>query len=256
MSLKTIIADDEVLARQTLRQLLADESEISIAGESATVQETIDLVQFAKPDLLFLDIQMPGIDGFDMLSALAAATDAANMPGIILTAAFDRYTVRAFEIDAVDYLLKPYARQRLKEAVQRAFARRAAREDGAAASGMANGGSYTNRIVFRSKGRILFLPVKDIRWVSAEENYVRVFTGRERHLLRETMAHLEARLDPALFIRVHRSTIVNLQYVKEIRTNAPKGDPFVLLRDGQRLPLSRRYGSRIAQVIEREGKSG
>lgn len=252
MSIKAIIADDEVLARQKLRQLLADESEIRIVGEGATALETIDLVQFAKPDLLFLDIQMPGMDAFDILSALAAVTNAADMPSIIFTTAFDQYAVRAFEIDAVDYLLKPYTRHRLKEAVQRALAQRAApRENGAATSGTANGGSYTSRIVFKSKGRILFLPVKDIRWVSAEENYVKICTERESHLLRETMAHLEARLDPASFIRVHRSTIVNLQYVKEIRTDAQGGEPFVLLRDGQRLPLSRGYRSRIAQLVER-----
>jgi two-component system, LytTR family, response regulator len=151
MSLKTIIADDEVPARQKLRQLTADESEISIVGEGAS---------------------------------------------------------------------------------------------------MANGGSYNHRIISKSQGRILFLPVRDIRWLSAEENYVRICMEQEEHLLRETMAHLEAQLDPALFIRIHRSTIVNLQYVKEIRTNAGS-EPFVLLRDGRRLPLSRRYGSRIAQLIGR-----
>ena len=120
MSLTTIISDDEVLARQKLRQLLADESDISIVGEGATALETIDLVQFTNPDLLFLDIQMPGMDAFDILSALAASTEAAKMPRIIFTTAFDQYAVRAFEINAVDYLLKPYTRQRLKEAVQRA----------------------------------------------------------------------------------------------------------------------------------------
>lgn len=251
MSLKTIIADDEVLARQKLRQLLADESDINIVGEGATALETIDLVQFTNPDLLFLDIQMPGMDAFDILAALAAGTDAAHMPLIIFTTAFDQYAVRAFEINAVDYLLKPYTRQRLKEAVQRARLDIAApHENGVTAStGNPNGSSYTTRIVFKSKGRILFLPVTDIRWVGAEENYVRICTERESHLLRETMAHLEGRLDPASFIRVHRSTIVNLQYVKEIRTDTQEGDPFVLMKDGQRLPLSRGYRARIAQLV-------
>lgn len=250
MSLKTIIADDEVLARQKLRQLLADENDISIVGEGATALETIDLVQFANPDLLFLDIQMPGMDAFDILSALAASTDAAHMPLVIFTTAFDQYAVRAFEINAVDYLLKPYTRQRLKEAVQRARMHIVApHENGASTSTTSTGAPYTTRIVFKSKGRILFLPVTDIRWVGAEENYVRICTERESHLLRETMAHLEGRLDPASFIRVHRSTIVNLQYVKEIRTDTQEGEPFVLMRDGQRLPLSRGYRARISQLV-------
>lgn len=251
MSLKTIIADDEVLARQKLRLLLSEETEISIVGEGATALETIDLVKFAKPDLLFLDVQMPGMDAFDILSALAAVTNSTDMPSIIFTTAFDQYAVRAFEIDAVDYLLKPYTRQRFKEAVQRALARKAAARENGSATSAANSGSYTNRIVFKSKGRILFLPVKDIRWISAEENYVRICTEQEKHLLRETMGHLETRLDPASFIRVHRSTIVNLQYVKEIRTEAQGGEPFVLLRDGQKLPLSRGYRSRITQLLKR-----
>ena len=250
MSLTTIISDDEVLARQKLRQLLADESDISIVGEGATALETIDLVQFTNPDLLFLDIQMPGMDAFDILSALAASTEAAKMPRIIFTTAFDQYAVRAFEINAVDYLLKPYTRQRLKEAVQRARTQIASpHENGAPVAASSNGTAYTTRIVFKSKGRILFLPVTDIRWVAAEENYVRICTERESHLLRETMAHLEGRLDPVSFIRVHRSTIVNLQYVKEIRTDTQEGEPFVLMRDGQRLPLSRGYRSRITQLV-------
>lgn len=249
MSIKTIIADDEVLARQKLRQLLADEGDIAIVGEGATALETIDLVQFTHPDLLFLDIQMPGMDAFDILSTLAGQ-DGADLPRIVFTTAFNEYAVRAFEINAVDYLLKPYTRQRLKEAVQRARAQIATpQENGVSASGARKGPPYTTRIVFKSKGRILFLPVTDIRWVMAEENYMRIRTERESHLLRETMAHLEARLDPASFIRIHRSTIVNLQYVKEIRTDTPGGEPFVLMCDGQRLPLSRGYRSRIAQLV-------
>jgi two-component system, LytTR family, response regulator len=252
MVLKTIIADDEVLARQKLRHLLADESDIEIVGEGATALESIDLVQFTHPDLVFLDIQMPGMDAFDILSELSNVTESARMPRVIFTTAFDQYAVRAFEINAVDYLLKPFTRERLKEAVQRARTQIASsHENGVAASRAADSSHYTARIVFKSKGRILFLPVTDIRWVAAEENYVRICTDRESHLLRETMAHLEARLDPASFIRVHRSTIVNLQYVKEIRTDTQEGEPSVLMRDGQKLPLSRGYRSRIAQLMAR-----
>lgn len=252
MPLKTIIADDEVLARQKLRQLLSDEDDIDIVGEGATALEIIDLVQFTAPDLLFLDIQLPGMDAFEILSALSTVVGVDHLPGIIFTTAFDQYAVRAFEIDAVDYLLKPFTRERLKEAVQRARMQLSApRENGHRATQSPEATRYTARIVFKSKGRILFLPVTDIRWVAAEENYIRICTERESHLLRETMSHIESRLDPASFIRVHRSTIVNIQHVKEIRTDTQQGEPFVLMREGQKLPLSRGYRSRIAQLMAR-----
>jgi two-component system, LytTR family, response regulator len=252
MALRTIIADDEVLARQKLRQLLADETDIEIVGEGATAFEIIDLVQFANPDLLFLDIQLPGMDAFDIISALSGRVESSHLPSIIFTTAFDQYAVRAFEINAVDYLLKPFTRERLKEAVQRVRVEMSASHDNGNGASQTNGANrYTARIVFKSKGRILFLPVTDIRWVTAEENYIRICTERESHLLRETMAHFEGRLDPASFIRVHRSTIVNLQYVKEIRTDTQEGEAFVLMRDGQKLPLSRGYRSRIAQLMAR-----
>jgi two-component system, LytTR family, response regulator len=252
MGLKTIIADDEVLARQKLRQLLADESDIEIVGEGATAFEIIDLVQFTNPDLVFLDIQLPGMDAFDILSALSSRAEPVQMPSIVFTTAFDQYAVRAFEINAADYLLKPFTRERLKEAVQRVRAQmNGSHENGAVSSRATDNSRYAARIVFKSKGRILFLPVTDIRWVAAEENYIRIRTERESHLLRETMAHFESRLDPASFIRVHRSTIVNLQYVKEIRTDTQEGEAFVLMCDGQKLPLSRGYRSRIAQLMAR-----
>ncbi len=251
MPLKTIIADDEVLARQKLRQLLAEESDIEIVGEGATALEIIDLVQFTSPDLLFLDIQMPGMDAFEILSTLSKDAGS-ELPVIIFTTAFDQYAVRAFEIDAVDYLLKPFTRERLKEAVQRARTQLARPgENGSATSRTSENSRYTARIVFKSKGRILFLPVTDIRWVAAEENYIRICTERESHLLRETMSHIEGRLDPTAFIRVHRSTIVNIQHVKEIRTDTQQGEPFVLMREGQKLPLSRGYRARIAQLMAR-----
>jgi two-component system LytT family response regulator len=251
MAVRTIIADDEVLARQKLRQLLADEEDIEILGEGATAFETIDVVRLTNPDLLFLDIQMPGMDGFDIISALSS-DEAAHPPCIIFTTAYDQYALRAFEINAIDYLLKPFTRERLKQAVERV------RNHIAAFHGVPESAKrasetepYTTRVVFKSKGRILFLPVTDIRWIGAEENYVRICTDRESHLLRETMAHFETRLNPDFFIRVHRSAIVNLQYVKEIRTDTPEGESFVLMHDGQKLPVSRGYRARIAQLLDR-----
>lgn len=249
MKIKTIIADDEVLARQKLRQLLQGDSNIEIVGEGANALETIDLVQFTDPDLLLLDIQMPDMDGFDIVSALVAKGHT-HLPKIIFTTAYDKYAIRAFEINAIDYLLKPFTRERLKQAFQRAHDQLSvAQENGAGKKPYTEGNSYASRLVFKSKGRILFLPMTDIRWIGAEENYVRICADRENHLLRETMAHFETRLDPNCFIRVHRSAIVNLQHVKEIRTDSQEGESFVLMLDGQKVPMSRGYRTRISQLL-------
>jgi two-component system LytT family response regulator len=246
MTIQAIIADDEVLARQKLRHLLEDESDVEIVGEGATAQETIELAHLTEPDLILLDIQMPGMDGFDVVSALCTGKYG-SCPRIIFTTAFDQYALRAFEINAIDYLLKPFTRERLQHAMQR-VREQMAHNDGARNSKRSDE-PYTTRIVFKSRGRILFLPITDIRWIGAEENYVRICTERENHLLRETMANFESRLDPKSFIRVHRSAIVNLQYVKEIRTDSLEGESFVLMQDGQKVPVSRGYKARITGLL-------
>jgi two-component system, LytTR family, response regulator len=245
----TVLADDEVLARQKLRQLLRDEPEIDIVGEGMTAAETIDLVRATKPQLLFLDIQMPGMDGFDIASQLCA-NKGDPAPHIIFTTAHDQYALRAFEIHAVDYLLKPFTRERLSSAVDRARKEISRGDQQPATNGGAarNGGRYTTRIVFKSRGRIVFLPVSDIRWISAEENYVRICTQTETHLLRETMSRLEEKLDPEMFLRVHRSSIVNLQHVKEVRTETD-GEYAVVLVNGEKLTMSRGYRSRINEWL-------
>ncbi len=251
ITIKAIIADDEELARRKLRQLLEDETGIQILGESATGPETVDLAQTAKPDLVFLDIQMPGMDGFEIVSNLALG-DVTPPPRIIFTTAYDQYALRAFEIDAIDYLLKPFTRARLGQAIQRAKEQIYASNELAEKSTQSTAEkSHLTRLVFKSKGRILFLPITDIRWIGAEENYVRICTEGESHLLRETMARFESRLDPDSFIRVHRSAIVNLQYVREIRRDSHDGESFVLMQDGQKIPLSRGYRTRIAQLLAR-----
>lgn len=248
MKIKTVIADDEVLARQKLRQLLQDEANVEIVGEGANALETIDLVQFTSPDLLLLDVQMPDMDGFDIVSALTANRQI-RLPKIVFTTAHDKYAIRAFEINAIDYLLKPFTRGRLKQAFERAEQQLSSPNENGGGKKHDGDGSYATRLVFKSKGRILFLPISDIRWIGAEENYVRICADRENHLLRETMAHFETRLDPNCFIRVHRSAIVNLQHVKEIRTDSQEGESFVLMQDGQKVPMSRGYRARISQLL-------
>jgi two-component system LytT family response regulator len=176
------------------------------------------------------------------------------MPHIIFTTAYDHYALRAFDLRAVDYLLKPFTPERLHSAVQRALDRVTTNEKSTRLHPPRTNGreTYTARIVFKSRGRILFLPVTDIRWIGAEENYVRICTRTENHLLRQTMADLEEKLDPAMFARVHRSAIVNLHYVKEVRTES-RGDFAVLLVNGQRVPMSRSYHARILQSFQTAG---
>ena len=245
--IQAVLADDEVLARQKLRQLLRDERDIEIVGECASANETVELVRATKPALLFLDIRMPGMDGFDVIGALESEN--VPVPAIIFTTAYDQYALRAFEIHAVDYLLKPFTAERLHSAIQRVREHSVAGDGSVHANGHAvNGSGHTTRIVFKSRGRILFLPVSEIRWIGAEENYVRLCTERETHLLRETMTHLEDRLDPHTFLRVHRSFIVNLQYVKEVRTEHD-GESAVIMLDGHRIAMSRSYKSRILESL-------
>jgi two-component system LytT family response regulator len=241
----TVLADDELLARQKLRQLLRSEPEIKIVGEGATAAQTIELVRATKPQLLFLDIQMPGMDGFDVASELRVS-EVSPMPHIIFTTAHDQYALRAFEIQAMDYLLKPFTQERLSHAVERARKEilHVVQHPGGGVVASRNGSRYTSRIVFKSRGRIIFLPVSDIRWISAEENYVRISTQHETHLLRETMAHLEEKLDPEMFLRVHRCSIVNLEHVKEVRTEHD-GEYAVVLVGGEKLTMSRGYRSRL-----------
>lgn len=250
MILQTVLADDELLARQKLRQMLGGIPGVDVIGEGGSAAEVLDVVRETAPQLLFLDICMPGMDGFALIDQLNGLPDV-TPPRVIFTTAYDTYALRAFDMNAVDYLLKPFTADRLRTAVDRA------REEilgGAKTAGPReatnhNGSRYTNRIVFKSRGRILFLPVSDIRWIGAEENYVRICTKTETHLLRQTMTDLEDKLDPEMFARVHRSAIVNLQYVKEVRTESRR-DFSVLLINGQRIPMSRSYHARILQTFK------
>jgi two-component system LytT family response regulator len=247
--IRTALADDEVLARQKLRHLLREVEDIDIVGECATAAEAIQLVNLAKPELLFLDIRMPDMDGFDVVHALSSGAGG-KLPHVVFITAYDKYAVRAFEIHAIDYLLKPFTCERLMSAVQRVRDQLAStRADAVDLNAAHSATPYTTRMVFKSRGRILFLPVEDIRWVEAEENYVRVCTGGESHLLRETIGHMETRLDPQSFLRVHRSFIVNLRYVKEVKSE-PDGDATVVMTTGEKIAMSRSYRSKIQKLIK------
>jgi two-component system, LytTR family, response regulator len=247
--IRTILADDEVLARQKLRQLLKEIVDIEIVGECATAAETLELVRLTSPELLFLDIKMSDMNGFDVLEALSSDRERI-LPNVIFVTANDRFAVRAFEIHAIDYLLKPFTPERLQSAVQRVRERMSTSDQAQNdASKKAEQERYTTRMVFKSRGRILFLSVDDIRWIEAQENYVRICTGKDSHLLRETIGNLESRLDPNSFLRVHRSAIVNLHHVKEVKNEAD-GDATVVLKSGEQVPMSRSYRSKIQKLLK------
>ncbi len=251
MKIRTLIVDDETLARRRIRRLLAAENDVEVVGECGDARQAVDFIQQRTPDLVFLDVQMPGLDGFGLLDSLPAK----NVPAVIFVTAFDQYALRAFEVRALDYLLKPFDSSRFRQAVDRARAQ--IRQTGGAALDsrlnhlIANLGvrpKPSERVVIKSAGRIMFLRTDEIDWLEAADNYVRVHAGAESHLLRETLGSLEARLDPAKFMRIHRSTMVNIDRIKELQPWF-HGDYIVILHDGSRLSLSRTYRDRVINLV-------
>jgi len=251
MVIQALIADDEALARRKLRDILAHDPEIEIVGEAASGPETVHLVREKSPQVLFLDVSMPGQNGFDVLSELSAAEGAAPAPRVVITTAHDQYALRAFDAHAVDYVLKPYTPERLRVALERARKEIvfSARHSPAALPPPAGPAPYMSRLLIRSRGRILFVWVSEVFWIGAEENYVRVSTGRESYLLRETISSLEKKLDPELFLRIHRSFIVNLRFVKEVRARS-RGESVMILANGQKIAMSRGYYSRLRASLQ------
>jgi two-component system LytT family response regulator len=218
-ALRVLIVDDERLARDKLRAYLAGEPDVEIAGEAAGGDEAIAQIRALRPDVLFLDVQMPGPSGFEVLAAVSAQPMA-----VVFVTAHDGYAVRAFEVEARDYLLKPFDRARFRRALARA--RASVRP--------------LSRLLVREGDRIRFLPVDDIDWLEAADNYVTVHAGAAEHLLRDTLSGLEARLDAARFVRVHRRAVVNVAAVRAVRAQ-PHGDHLVELRGGASLPVGRSY---------------
>lgn len=256
--LRVLIVDDEPLARRTLRKLVAQDPELAVAGECKSGREAVAQLRAAPPDLLLLDVQMPGMDGFEVLRQAGVAP-----PVTIFVTAFDRHAVQAFEAQALDYVLKPFHDERLRRALGRAKAQvRQGRAQGlaqqlaallgtgaAAAAAALPGPRYLERVALREGGRVQLLGTDEIDWIAADDYYAEVHAGGQAHLLREPLRDLEGRLDPARFFRVHRSAIVNLSRIKEIRSSS-QGDHTVLLHDGTELRLSRH---RRGALFERLG---
>ncbi len=226
-----MIVEDEPLARRRLQRLLRDRDDIEVVGAAADGDEALAMIASLAPDLLFLDIQMPGMGGFDVLAELGGQ----GCPFVIFTTAFDRYALRAFEVHALDYLLKPFDGTRLAAALDRALP---------LIRPFTGGSEWTQRFAVRSAGRILFLRAEDIDWIGAAGNYVYLHAGGASHLIRATLKTIERRLDPERFVRIHRSTIVNIGSVREL-VPAAHGDCELLLRDGSRIAGSRTFSERL-----------
>jgi two-component system, LytTR family, response regulator len=252
MAVRTVIVDDEELGRRRLSALLKSEADIEIVAECGDAASAYDAIAREKPDLLLLDIQMPGQDGFTVIEAL----EEEQRPAVVFVTAYDQYALRAFEAQALDYLLKPFNRARFQKVMQRVRLQIARKQRDEVDERLASlikqvrgPGKYLGRIVIRSSGRVLFLHVDDVDWFEACANYVQLHVGKECHLLRGTMNALEKQLDPDKFVRIHRSTIVRIDRIKELLSSFD-GDYVVILRDGTRLSLSRGYRHRFDQAVE------
>jgi two-component system LytT family response regulator len=249
VSIRALIVDDEPLGRQRIRSLLKDESDLEIVGECGDGREALAAIRDHQPDLVFLDVQMPGLDGFGVLEAVGPK----YMPAVIFVTAHDSHALRAFEVHAVDYLLKPFDRRRLQQALQRARQQIDQREQtvgqySALLEDVQSHRRFLDRLVIKSAGRVFFLKTGEIDWIEAAGNYLRLHVGGEVHLLRETMSNLESRLNSGKFLRIHRSTMVNLERIKELSPMF-HGDYRVLLHDGTELTLSRSYRPKLQELL-------
>jgi two-component system LytT family response regulator len=245
-----LLVDDEPLARKRMRSLLRDYDDFTVAAEAGEGEEALRAIGEMRPDVVFLDVQMPEVDGFDVVRRL----DPENRPLIVFVTAFEQYALEAFRASAVQYLLKPVDREALKSAVERV--RRLA-ENGARDVNMSElftqlqkPRGFLQRIAVKARGRTLLFRADQVDWFESAGNYVRLHIGREGYLLRETMSALEEKLDPQQFVRIHRTAIVNLERVRELQPSS-HGEYTVVLSDATRLTLSRVYRDRIEPLLGR-----
>jgi len=264
MRMRVLIADDEPLARESLRALLSREEEARVVGECAAGDEVVEEIRRTTPDLVFLDVDMPELDGFQVVQEIGPE----RMPHVIFVTAHGEHALRAFDLRALDYLVKPFGLERFRQAFARARSliagpapdeerdaevrsllerlRREQRQIERLLAGTEE--RFLERLMVKVGGKVLFLRAEEIDWIEAEGNYARLHVGKQAYLVRETMSALEGRLDPRRFLRVHRSTIVNLDQVRELRPWFA-GDYLVILRDGTELRLSRGYRARIEEKL-------
>lgn len=250
---RVAIVDDEEAPRRGIRLLLDGDDEVEVVGEAGDGRVAVGMIERTQPDILFLDVQMPELDGFEVLARVGP-----DIPIVIFVTAYDEHAIRAFEVHALDYLLKPFSDERFAEALVRAKRRLNQQHSEhirerirSLLEGAPNGASPrkaqpADRVVIRSQGRVAFVSVDEILWIEAADNYVRLHTAGRSHLLRETMANIESDLDPDRFVRIHRSTIINVEHMSEIRSTPPHA---VLLADGTVRRVSQSGRERLEAVL-------
>jgi len=251
--IRALIAEDEPLARRRLERLLRRRDDVEVVGSARDGDEALSMIAALAPDLLFLDIQMPGLGGFDVLREIGGS----GTPFVIFTTAFDHYALRAFEVHALDYLLKPFDRERFRQALNRAQQQLERSNGGdlerrltAIVQDLKPAKARTDRFVVKSGGRIFFVRTGEIDWIEAAGNYVKLHVGTDSHLIRETMNSVEAKLSPDMFVRIHRCHIVNIEQVRELQPWF-NGEYVVFLKNGTRLTLSRGYRERLQERVGR-----
>ena len=251
--IRALIVNDEPLARRRIKSLLAHDQSVEVIGECSDGYKAVTSISELNPDLVFLDVQMPAMDGFEVIKTISAE----QMPTVIFVTAYDQYALKAFEVNALDYLLKPFDRRRFQKTLERAKAMIRGLKNGnvnnqllSLLDDLRREQNIPDRFIIKSGGRVVFLRVEEIDWMSTVGNYVRLQVGRDSHLMRETMTGMESKLDPVSFMRIHRSTIVNLDRVKEVQPWA-KGEYVVIMRDGTRLIMSRRYRERLNERLNK-----
>ena len=250
---RVLIVDDEPLARERIRTLLGEDTGFEVAGEAGDGATAAQAIAALHPDLVFLDVQMPGGDGFDVIDAVGAD----KMPFVVFVTAYDRYALRAFDVHALDYLLKPFDRERFRQALTRANEQLEHQNGGeiekrlaAIVNDLRPGKARADRFVVKSGGRIFFVRSAEIDWIESAGNYVKLHVGNDSHLIRETMNGVETKLSPETFVRIHRCHIVNIEQVRELQPWF-NGEYVVFLKNGTRLTLSRGYRERLQERIGR-----
>jgi len=254
VKIRTLIVDDEPLARDRVKRFLRDEKDIEVIGECGNGLDAVKTIKSDKPDLVFLDIQMPEKTGFEVIRSLGNG----SLPTVVFITAYDQYALQAFEVHALDYLLKPFNKERFQIALSRAriqidSLRRGDLDDRLVSliESIGTEKKYLERLVVKSVGRVFFLKTDEIDYIEAAGNYLKLHVGREAHMIRETMNGIEGKLDPSTFMRIHRSTVVNVDRIKELHPMF-SGDYSVILRDGTELALSRNYRERFLDLFENQ----
>ncbi len=256
-AIRTLIVDDEPLARERIRKLVESDPDIEVVGECKNGRQAVSTIKSQTPDLVFLDVQMPELDGFGVLRRL----NSSRVPCVIFVTAYDQYALKAFEVHALDYLLKPFDRRRFQKALDRAKSQIQKEKSGEinerllglledlkAGAQPEEKQNYLDRLVIKSSGRVTFLRTEEIHWIEAAGNYLCLHVGNESHLLRDTMNSLAAKLDPAKFVRIHRSTLVCIDRIKEIETWF-NGEYVLILENGAKLHSSRGYRDKIYKLL-------